>query len=491
MPKRASALVGILLGTATTAVYLIGSGRSFGYDAAATFANFIATPSLWDAFAVHSVLPTVPVKSVASNDHVLISLISHVIYSTTGSRSEVVYRLLPALAAGGTVGVAATALSRKFGTLAGVSAALYIATVPLFVDNSRDVRGYSLAALCAVLATIMVSAGRWTRPRLVVYSLLMGLAIAAHVFAVVVLVGHVAWMATSPARSRTDTSPLDGEDRPPGPGDASGPLPSPLGGEDRPRLSVARWGVAGVGAPPLATMIRLSPAWLGAALIGVAANANIEIMELLQHGFPPSVFDPTFPRDLVFFLLGAPFLLPLGLWVSTAGLGLWALRAEPSLWASLAVIAIVVAVLWLGLQPAYLYPRFFIFLIPGCAYLMGAAIARWKVLSPVALLGAVAAALSQVAGYTEDPLALPKAAAFIERTHAAGGRVCVIHSDEQVLAAYTTEFIVVTTAEQLSACDVVVVASWNVDLSLRDLAALQFSRRTVLQAYYPAVVLER
>ena len=86
---RAPAIVGTILGVATAAIYLIGSNRSFGYDAAATFANFVATPSMWDAFAVSTVLPTIPLKSVASNDHVLVSLISHVIYSTTGSRSEV------------------------------------------------------------------------------------------------------------------------------------------------------------------------------------------------------------------------------------------------------------------------------------------------------------------------------------------------------------------------------------------------------------------
>jgi hypothetical protein len=462
MLKRGPALAGIILGTATVAVYLIGSGRSYGYDAAATFANFIATPSLLDAFAVHPALPTIPIKTIASNDHVLFSLISHVIYSATGSRSEVVYRLLPALAAGGTVGVTGMALSRRFGMLAGVSAALYIATDPLFVDNSRDLRGYSLAALCAVLATVLLAADRsgeqpdrsplrsagrprearagWTRLRLFGYALLLGLAIAAHVFAVVVLAGHVAWIATR--RS----------------------MPS---------------------------LIQLAPAWLVASLIGVAANANIEFMELIQHGFPPSLFYPTFPRDLVLFLLGAPVLLPLGLWLSTAGLGLWALRTKPWLWAYIAVIAIVVAILWLGLQPAYLFPRFFIFLVPGCAYLMAAAIGRWKVLAPVVVLGAAVAAISQVTGYTEDPLALPQAAAFVERAHAAGERVCVIHADEQVLAAYTTDFTVVSSAEQLNACDAVVVVSWNVDLALRAVAAEQFPRTTVLHAYYPAVVLER
>jgi len=436
---RAPAIAGTILGLATAAAYLVGANRSYGYDAAATFANFVATPSLWDAFAIHSVLPTVPIKSVASNDHVLLSFLSHLIYSLTGSRSEVVYRLVPALAAGGTVGVTTTVLARRFGLVAGLCAGIFIATDPLFVENSRDLRGYSLAALGAVLGTLIL-VGKWTRWRLVAYALVMGLAIAAQFFAVVVLLMQVAWIATR-------------------------------------------------GSWPQAR--QLAPAWLAAAVIGVAANVNIQVMELLGHGYPPSVFYPDFPRDLVFFILGAPVLLPLGLWLSTAALGVWALRSEPWLWASLAVIAVVVAVLWLGIQPAYLYPRFFMFLVPGCAYLMAAAIARWKVLGPVVLLGAAAAAFSQITGYTQDPLALPQAAASVERTHAAGGTACVIQPDEQVLAAYTTEFTVVTGAAQLSRCDSVVVVSWNVDLALRDLAAQQFPRRTVLQAYYPAVILER
>lgn len=440
MPRRGPTIAGILLGVATFAAYMIGSGRSFGYDSAATFANFVATPSLWDSFAIRSALPSIPLKDVASNDHVLLSLISHLIYSSTGARSEIVYRLLPAVAAGGTVGVMATALARKFGLVAGVSAALYIATDPLFVENSRDLRGYSLATLCAVLASILLASGPWTRPRLLVYALLMGFAFAAQFFAVVVLAAHVAWMAN--------------------------------------RRSL-----------PL--LMQLAPAWLVAALIGIAANANIQFMELIQHGYPPSLFYPTFPRDLLYFVLGAPVVLALGLWLSAVILGIWTLRREPWLWASVAVLSIVVAILWLGLQPAYLFPRFFIFLVPGCAVLMAAAIARWKVLAPVVLLGAVIAAINQIPGYTEDPLALPQAAAFVERSHAAGGRVCVIHADEQLLAGYTREFTVVTSEEQLSSCDAVVVVSWNVDLALRDLAAQQFPKRTVLPAYYPAVVLER
>jgi hypothetical protein len=437
--NRSAIIAGAILGAATAAVYLIGSSRSFGYDAAATFANFVATPSLWDAFAVSTAMPTIPLKNVASNDHVLLSLISHLIYSATGSHSEIAYRLVPALAAGGVVGVATAALAQRFGLAAGIAAGLFIATDPLFVENSRDLRGYSLAALGCVVATVIL-AGRWTRWRLIAYGLLMGLAVAAQLFAGVVLLVHLAWIVT--------------------------------------RRS---W-------PELR---QLAPAWLAGAAIGVVANANIQVMELLQHGYPPSAFYPAFPRDLVLFVVGYPVRLSLGLWLATALLGMWALRAAPWLWAGTAVVAVVVAALWLGLQPAFLYPRFFIFLVPAFGLLMAAAIARWKVLAPVVAAGALLAAIGQVPGYVEDPLALPQAAAAIERINAGGRQACVIHSDEQVLAAYTKDFSVVSTPGQLASCGAVVVVSWNVDLAVRDLAAQEFPRATALQAYYPGAVLER
>src|SRR2546430_104824 len=219
-------VAGAILGVATFAVYMVGSNRSFGYDAAATFANFIATPSIWDAFAVRSVIPTIPVTQVATNDHVLVSLLSHLIYSATGSRSEVLYRFLPALAAGGTVGISTGALIRRFGLLAGICGGLYIATDPLFVDNSRDLRGYSLAALGSVAGTLILT-GRWSRWRLVAYAAVMGLAMSAQLFVGVVLLCHIAWLVSE---------------------------------RSWPRLR------------------RLAPAWFAAVLIGLGANAHIQVM---------------------------------------------------------------------------------------------------------------------------------------------------------------------------------------------------------------------
>ena len=416
----------------------------FGYDSAVTFANFIATPSLLDAFAVSTQQPTIPLAQIAGNDHVLVSLISHLVYSLTGTRSEVVYRLVPALAAGGAVGVTATALAERFGLVAGLCAGLFVATNPMFVENGRDLRGYSLAALCGVLATVLFLGSPSplrSKRLLALYGALLGLAIAAHVFAGLVLVAHVLWVVVR--RSWPDFR-------------------------------------------------RLVPAWILAAVIAFAANGYILWVDVTQHGFLPKQFDPTFPRDLVLYLLGAPSLLALGLWLSAAGLGLWALRKERLFWVGLGLAAAVAALLWLVVQPYYLYPRFFIFLIPGCAYVLAAAVQRWKVLAPVVALGAVAAGIAQVPNYTADPLALRQAAQEVAAADGAGKRLCLIHSDEQVLGAYAPKgFTVISSADQLGSCDEVLIVSWAIDIPLRDEAARQFPHARQFPAVYPTVVLER
>jgi hypothetical protein len=332
-------------------------------------------------------------------------------------------------------------LARKFGLVAGICAGLYIATNPMFVENSRDLRGYSLATLCGLLATVLFFGPR-TKWRLVLYGSLLGLAIAAHLYAGLVLVAHVLWIVIH--RS---------------------------------------WGDLRV----------LLPAWALASAIAVAANGYILWVDVTQHGFPPKLYDPAFPRDVLFYLLGAPSLLTIGLWLSAFGLGLWALRRERRVWASVLLVMAAVGLLWQLIQPSFLYPRFFVFVIPGVAYVLGAAIQRWKLLlAPAVLLGAVAAVVSQVPDYMTDPLALRQAAAVIAQANAAGRRACLVHSDEQVVGAYAASgFKVVSMSADLASCDLVVVASWGVDIPLRDLAATEFPRRTLYPAYYPTVVLER
>jgi len=364
--------------------------------------------------------------------------VSHLAYSLTGSRSEAVYRFLPAVAGGATVAVTTAALAPRFGVLAATSAGLFIATDPMFVENSRDVRGYSLAALCAVVATLLL-VGKRTNRRMVAYAIVVALGMASHIFVAVVLVGHFLYVLIT----------------------------------DRPAL------------------MRLAPAWAAGVLLGLIINANVLYLDLTGHGLPSRFFRPEFGEYVLLFVLGAPIVLSLGVWLSTLLLGMWALRSEAWFWAVLGGFAAAVALFWLVLQPGYLFPRFFIFLIPGAAYMMAVAVQRWKVLGPVVLVGAAAAIWGQIPDYVTDPLALRQAAAVINQAEAGGRRVCVIHMDDQVLAAYTSGFKVVTSTDQLTACDMVVVASWNVDLAVRDEAAKEFPTAKALPAYYPTVVLTR
>ena len=278
---------------------------------------------------------------------------------------------------------------------------------------------------------------RWV----VLYGAVLGCAVAAHAYAGLVLVFHVLWVASR--RSWPEFR-------------------------------------------------HLLPGWVVASAIAVAANGYILYVDATQHGFLPPQFTPSFPRDVLFYLLGAQSLLAIGVWMSIAGLGVWVVRRERAVWLAIALVGLAVVALWVVVKPYYLYPRFFMFAIPGCAYLVAAAVRRWKVLGPVALIGAIGAAIIQVPGYTQDPLALREAAAIVERDSAKGDVVCLIHSDEQVLGAYTAGgFRVVSSASELDQCTEVLVVSWGVDIPLRDLAAREFARATLIPAAYPTVVLER
>jgi hypothetical protein len=212
---------------------------------------------------------------------------------------------------------------------------------------------------------------------------------------------------------------------------------------------------------------------------------------LANHALPPRLFRPYFLEDLVAFTLGSPSNLTVGLWLSVAALGLWTSRHQRWLWWLTAGVAAIVLTLWIFVQPPFLYPRFFIFLVPVSAYLMAVAIKRWWVLAPVVLTGAALAVISQLPNYTTDPLALRQAAQSIDQVHRGGGRACVLHGDDKVLVAYSKSFVTISTAQELSLCEVIVIATWDVDASLRRQAIAEFPVHDVLPAVYPTLVLMR
>src|SRR4051794_15081168 len=99
--------LGLLAALATAVAYLPGSGRTLDYDGAVTVGSFVATPSLLDPFRRQAVF----------NNHPLFSFLEPLVSSATGSRSELLLRLLPIGFGAATVGVLAWALARRFGAV--------------------------------------------------------------------------------------------------------------------------------------------------------------------------------------------------------------------------------------------------------------------------------------------------------------------------------------------------------------------------------------
>jgi hypothetical protein len=164
-------------------------------------------------------------------------------------------------------------------------------------------------------------------------------------------------------------------------------------------------------------------------------------------------------------------------------------------------LAVVLFGLWAVLRSAALEDRFFVWLVPGVAYLVGVAVGRIRAGALVAAGSAVLALTSVVPGFTDDLTGYRAAAEVLRSVDAAGGRGCVVGSTGVVpMLAYVDEgrdFTAVTDPAALDRCDVVVVAAWwptsaswfSQDRRVIDAAEARFSHRLVLPASDPALVL--
>ncbi|MCU1450518.1 MAG: hypothetical protein JWP02_2688 [Acidimicrobiales bacterium] len=413
------AVLGFGAFAATSCVYLIGASRAFGYDAAVTVGRFVATPSLTDPFRLQ----------VVYNNHVLFSFLEHVVYTVTGSRSEVVLRLLPVGAAAIVVAIVAVVAAGRWGLLAGVTGAVVVATNPLFVGVARDVRGYSVLTLCAVVATLLLARlgdGEQV-PSSVGYSLVLAAGLAVHLYMGVVLIGHVVWVLTS------------------------------------------RW--------PLRPWLRR---WVPALVLGASAYAGVGRQMLTsQHGHS---FDPHFPLSLAGDLLG-------GQWTTAVLLGLLVgfaasspFRRSLPLRAVVGAALVVVAGLWLVVRPAYLYPRFFVWIVPAVALAAASATVHRRLAAVVALLAAALSVGHLWGDYATDDLSLRPAATAVKDTNRHGGRACSLGLGSEPLLGYTEAFEDVERPGDVASCDIAVQVEPATDRRLVAAAVAQLPVRRRLPA---------
>jgi uncharacterized membrane protein len=122
-----------------------GAGRGYDQDSGLTVGLFVATRSIWDAFD----------RAYLLTNQVFFSFLDHLVYSATGSSSEVAVRLLPITISAVAVGLLAGVVTQRFGVVPGLASAAVLATNPLFAVEGSQVRGYSLVVLCAIVTTTL------------------------------------------------------------------------------------------------------------------------------------------------------------------------------------------------------------------------------------------------------------------------------------------------------------------------------------------------
>ncbi|MFN2606734.1 MAG: hypothetical protein ABR511_02375 [Acidimicrobiales bacterium] len=432
-------MVGAVAGVATAAAYLVGTGRSLDFDGAETVGRFVREGPPWAVFSRQAVF----------NNHPFFSFLEQLVRVATGRTDAAAMRALPIAFGALTVGLLAWYAARRHGPLAGLVGAGVVACNPTFAALARAPRGYSLLALCALGSTILVvedhdgRSGWWD----LAYVVVAGAGLATHLYMVPVLAGHV---GVAVARRR-------------------------LGPRGRGRL-------------------------LGVALLGSLAYAGMARAMVDAGAAHARVFQPGFPwRVWVMAAGGGWAAVALSPVVVTGGAVV--VRSRAARGAAVAAGAVLVA-LWAGVQSAALSERFLVWLVPAAGYLAAAAVGRAPRRGLLAGAGVVLAAAALAPGFTTEPTGYRQAAALVQRVDASGRRACVVGVGVSPMLAYLDtprQFAVVTEADQLAACDTVVVATWwpsssawfAADARVIRVAEATFPVRRVLPAADPALVLSR
>ncbi|MBV8159809.1 MAG: glycosyltransferase family 39 protein [Acidimicrobiia bacterium] len=425
--SHGAATLGIAAGAATAAFYGIGAGRAFGWDASNTVGHFVATRSLLDAFRAQR----------GFNNHVLFSALEHVVFTVTGSQDERLLRILPIAFGAAVVGLLSWLVARRLGGVPGAVAGLVVAANPVAIQEFREVRGYSLVVLCALVSTVLFVRLRRQRPpsRALVagYCVVSALGVATHLSMVGVLGVQAAVVC-------------------------------------RDRHSVPTW------VPRLAAAVAL-----GVAIAAVP----------LWRGFgthQSRVFRPWFPLTLPYDLLGGEGVAFTAL-APVVVFGVWKLRARRAVWRALAATAVIVLAAWAA-GPAGLFTRYFLWLLPAVGVAAAVAVARRPALVILVIVAAGAQVITSWPELGEDVFPNRPAAAIVRAAQGAGLRACVVGSTNTTLAAYAKAR-EVRTQPELAECDVVVAADGTADQTSVQTAARMFPYSMVLPAEQPGNAFSR
>ncbi|MCU1429018.1 MAG: hypothetical protein JWL83_3018, partial [Actinomycetia bacterium] len=388
---RSGAGAATLVGAAAFALYYAGAGRPFGYDEAETVGNFVQQRSFLRPFT----------HQIVFNNHPLFSFALVLIARVAGT-GEAWMRLLPAVLGAATVGVFAWWAQRRFGRTAAVAGVAVLATTPLFVGEVRQARGYATIVFCALVASILLVEDVRSRAGRVAYTGVIAVAVATHLYALLVVLGHFGFIMARPRERRERVADL----------------------------------------AALATGVALG----GLAYIGLwRAMSN---HAATRRGSPHNEF----PSLVAHGLLGRTF-VSIALLVLLAGICARVLGRRPEIIAAITLPAIGVLWIWKVQRPVELYPRFMITAALPLAAAVAWTVRRYPRLLPVAIVAAVALFVPQIAGFQREP-PVKATAHIVDSTRELGLRPCAL--SPWPLAAYTRMPFQLTQVEQAPQCDVLV-----------------------------------
>lgn len=393
--KAAGTVTAAAFGASLT-LYLVHARRAYTYDEAVTVARFASAPRLTAAFTTEFVFNNHPAFSFA------LAVVHHV-----GLTGPLWMRAVPATIGAATVALLAGWTTRRLGVAAGVAAGALLATNALYVGLVRTARGYGLLAFAGLVATIALTEGRDQPSWHAVYAAAIALGIATHLYAVLVVAAHGAYIVG--ARRFRWLVPL----------------------------------AAGCAAGAVAY------AWTWHVLLDTSrAHRGAQNREFLRDAAQSILGQQRVTIVLVIGLLGA------------GAAASWA-RRPPVLAAIGAPVAVVLFV-WKVQRPDYLYPRFLVVAVVAVAGGVALAVARWRWLLVPALIAA-AVALGPQLSRLDEHTPTATAAAYVVRARALRLQPCVVGS--AALPAYGTSALEFVTAADTARCDVVLrIGSWRDDV---------------------------
>lgn len=398
-----------------TAIVLAGEiSRGFDFDEATSI------------LTIRRGSPVAPLtETTVFNNHRVFAVIQSVWWSIGGD-GEARQRVLPILSGALAVAILVGWLARRLGPVPALAGGAVLMLNPMFVTESRDVRGYSLATLAVVVATVTLvewvrreddapgSASSWW---LVAHGTAIVVGMGTHLFAGVAL------------------------------------------------------GAVGVGALVVLgrPVVRLAIAWAVAGVVTVAIHLPTLEETRATAEARGTRYLPWFGRVTSWEVLGRDRLTAVVVAI-VAGIGLLALfgrrvSVRPRIGAAgLVAAGLVIAqglLFWKVIAPFDLYPRFFVASVPLIAVAVAVGVARARLLGALLAL-ALLATVGNVADARSSVSSLREVAAVVVDANEQGLATCAVGGRPMLVYGAPTTELGAADRDRLAVCDVfVVIGSWG------------------------------